>query len=117
MTVEVEIEGQEFTTLNGGPHFKFSEAISFQVPCESRGWVPLFRRRTQGHDPLTLTELCLDTRNMSTMQPINRRRPTAIGSRVPDSVRRHWLASDRNGADRQTPAKLIEGVPAAAPSV
>jgi predicted 3-demethylubiquinone-9 3-methyltransferase (glyoxalase superfamily) len=36
MTVEFEIEGQNFTALNGGPYFKFSEAISFQVPCETQ---------------------------------------------------------------------------------
>jgi len=31
MTVEFEIEGQKFLALNGGPHFKFNEAVSFQV--------------------------------------------------------------------------------------
>ena len=36
MVVEFEIEGQTFTALNGGPQFKFSEAISFQVPCETQ---------------------------------------------------------------------------------
>jgi predicted 3-demethylubiquinone-9 3-methyltransferase (glyoxalase superfamily) len=36
MTVEFEIEGQSFTALNGGPHFKFNEAISFQLPCETQ---------------------------------------------------------------------------------
>jgi len=34
MTVEFEIEGQKFLALNGGPIFKFNEAISFQVYCE-----------------------------------------------------------------------------------
>jgi predicted 3-demethylubiquinone-9 3-methyltransferase (glyoxalase superfamily) len=33
MTVLIEIEGQRFLLLNGGPEFHFSEAISFQVPC------------------------------------------------------------------------------------
>jgi predicted 3-demethylubiquinone-9 3-methyltransferase (glyoxalase superfamily) len=33
MTVEFELNGQAFTALNGGPVFKFSEAISFQVAC------------------------------------------------------------------------------------
>jgi predicted 3-demethylubiquinone-9 3-methyltransferase (glyoxalase superfamily) len=33
MTVTFEIEGQEFMALNGGPHFTFSEAISFIVNC------------------------------------------------------------------------------------
>ena len=36
MTTTFEIEGQEFVALNGGPHFKFSEAISFMVKCETQ---------------------------------------------------------------------------------
>jgi predicted 3-demethylubiquinone-9 3-methyltransferase (glyoxalase superfamily) len=36
MTVEFQLEGQSFTGLNGGPQFKFNEAISFQVYCETQ---------------------------------------------------------------------------------
>lgn len=36
MTVTFEIEGQEFVALNGGPLFKFSEAVSFMVKCNSQ---------------------------------------------------------------------------------
>jgi predicted 3-demethylubiquinone-9 3-methyltransferase (glyoxalase superfamily) len=36
MTVTFEIEGQEFMALNGGPHFKFSEAISLMVKCDTQ---------------------------------------------------------------------------------
>ena len=36
MTATFEIEGQEFMALNGGPLFKFSEAISFIVNCETQ---------------------------------------------------------------------------------
>ena len=36
MTVEFELDGQRFTALNGGPEFTFSEAISFQVSCETQ---------------------------------------------------------------------------------
>jgi predicted 3-demethylubiquinone-9 3-methyltransferase (glyoxalase superfamily) len=36
MTIEFELNGQAFTALNGGPVFKFNEAISFQVMCESQ---------------------------------------------------------------------------------
>jgi predicted 3-demethylubiquinone-9 3-methyltransferase (glyoxalase superfamily) len=36
MTVAFEIEGQSFVALNGGPHFKFNEAVSFQITCEAR---------------------------------------------------------------------------------
>lgn len=36
MTVAFELDGQPFTALNGGPVFKFNEAISFQVICETQ---------------------------------------------------------------------------------
>ena len=36
MTVEFEIDSQPFVALNGGPVFKFTEAISFQIPCETQ---------------------------------------------------------------------------------
>lgn len=36
MTVSFELDGQEFTALNGGPHFKFTEAISLVVHCQSQ---------------------------------------------------------------------------------
>ena len=39
MTVSFELEGQPFTALNGGPVFKFTEAISFQIPCETQAEV------------------------------------------------------------------------------
>ncbi|HEY0708535.1 MAG TPA: VOC family protein [Polyangia bacterium] len=36
MTVVFELAGEELTALNGGPHFKFNEAISLQAMCESQ---------------------------------------------------------------------------------
>jgi predicted 3-demethylubiquinone-9 3-methyltransferase (glyoxalase superfamily) len=36
LTVDFELEGQSFTALNGGPMFKFNEAISLQVHCETQ---------------------------------------------------------------------------------
>lgn len=36
MVVEFELEGQAFTALNGGPLFKFNEAVSFQVTCDTQ---------------------------------------------------------------------------------
>jgi predicted 3-demethylubiquinone-9 3-methyltransferase (glyoxalase superfamily) len=36
MTVDFELDGQAFTALNGGPVFKFNEAISLQVNCETQ---------------------------------------------------------------------------------
>lgn len=42
MVVEFQIEGQEFLALNGGPLFKFTEAISFVVNCETQEEVDYF---------------------------------------------------------------------------
>ena len=36
MTVAFQLEGQEFIALNGGPHFKFTEAISLVVNCDTQ---------------------------------------------------------------------------------
>jgi predicted 3-demethylubiquinone-9 3-methyltransferase (glyoxalase superfamily) len=36
LTIEFELNGQTFTALNGGPAFKFNDAISFQVGCDSQ---------------------------------------------------------------------------------
>jgi predicted 3-demethylubiquinone-9 3-methyltransferase (glyoxalase superfamily) len=49
MTVTFEIEGQEFVALNGGPHFKFSEAISFMVKCETQNEIDeMWEKLSQG---------------------------------------------------------------------
>jgi predicted 3-demethylubiquinone-9 3-methyltransferase (glyoxalase superfamily) len=45
MTVAFEIEGQTFVALNGGPHFKFNEAVSFQVMCDSQDEIDRFWSR------------------------------------------------------------------------
>jgi len=42
LTVEFEIEGQTFTALNGGPLFKFNEAVSFQVFCDTQDEIDRF---------------------------------------------------------------------------
>ncbi len=36
LTVAFELDGQPFTALNGGPQFKFNEAVSFQIPCQTQ---------------------------------------------------------------------------------
>jgi predicted 3-demethylubiquinone-9 3-methyltransferase (glyoxalase superfamily) len=42
MTVAFELAGQSFTALNGGPLFKFNEAISLQINCESQDEVDYY---------------------------------------------------------------------------
>lgn len=51
LTVEFELNGQTFTALNGGPVFKFNEAISFQVNCESQSELDYYwDKLSQGGD-------------------------------------------------------------------
>lgn len=51
MTVAFELNGQKFTALNGGPIFKFNEAISFQVECETQKEVDYFwEKLSEGGD-------------------------------------------------------------------
>jgi len=42
MTVEFELEGQSFVALNGGPEFKFTEAVSFAVGCEDQAEIDYY---------------------------------------------------------------------------
>jgi predicted 3-demethylubiquinone-9 3-methyltransferase (glyoxalase superfamily) len=45
MTVAFELQGQPFLALNGGPLFRFSEAVSFQVFCDSQNEIDYFWNR------------------------------------------------------------------------
>jgi predicted 3-demethylubiquinone-9 3-methyltransferase (glyoxalase superfamily) len=49
MTMGFELEGQKFTALNGGPQFKFTEAISFVVNCETQEEVDHFWEKLSGN--------------------------------------------------------------------
>jgi predicted 3-demethylubiquinone-9 3-methyltransferase (glyoxalase superfamily) len=51
MTIDFEIEGQEFVALNGGPVFTFNESVSFIVECDSQEEVDYYwERLTEGGD-------------------------------------------------------------------
>jgi len=52
MVVAFELDGQRFTALNGGPHFKFDEAVSFVIDCETQAEVDHYwDRLSAGGDP------------------------------------------------------------------
>ena len=48
MTATFELEGQEFVALNGGPLFKFTEAISFVIDCKTQEEVDYFWEKLSG---------------------------------------------------------------------
>ena len=52
MVVSFELEGHSFTALNGGPLFKFTEAVSFQVNCKTQDEIDYYWGRLgEGGDP------------------------------------------------------------------
>jgi predicted 3-demethylubiquinone-9 3-methyltransferase (glyoxalase superfamily) len=52
MIIEFELEGQRFIALNGGPHFKFTEATSFVVNCKTQAEIDYFWKNLSagGHE-------------------------------------------------------------------
>jgi predicted 3-demethylubiquinone-9 3-methyltransferase (glyoxalase superfamily) len=52
MTVSFELDGQPFTALNGGPDFKFNEAVSLEIHCDSQEEIDYYwDKLSQGGDP------------------------------------------------------------------
>ena len=45
LTVDFELQGQRFTALNGGPEFKFDEAVSFLIECEDQAEIDRYWER------------------------------------------------------------------------
>ena len=52
LTIAFELDGQDFTALNGGPVFKFNEAVSFMVNCENQDELDHYwNKLSEGGDP------------------------------------------------------------------
>ncbi len=52
MLVDFELDGQPFNALNGGPDFKFNEAVSFVIPCKDQKEIDSYwDKLSQGGDP------------------------------------------------------------------
>ena len=52
VTVEFELDGQEFIALNGGPHFKFTDGISLSVDCKTQEEVDTYwEKLSEGGEP------------------------------------------------------------------
>jgi predicted 3-demethylubiquinone-9 3-methyltransferase (glyoxalase superfamily) len=52
MTVEFQVESQNFVALNGGPHFTFNEAVSLEIRCDTQEEVDYYwEKLSEGGDP------------------------------------------------------------------
>lgn len=52
MVAQFELDGHAFTALNGGPHFKFNEAVSLQVMCKDQSEIDYYwEKLSAGGDP------------------------------------------------------------------
>src|SRR5512141_2634815 len=58
MTMAFQLDGQEFVALNGGPHFKFTEALSFVVNCESQDEVDHYWGKFPGKSRRVMKGTC-----------------------------------------------------------
>ena len=64
MTVEFQIDGQKFVALNGGPEFKFTEAVSFAVGCKSQEEVDMFWEKLgEGGEEIRIVVNCKSMRH------------------------------------------------------
>jgi len=91
LTVVFELDGQRITALNGGPEFRFDEAVSFQVDCVDQAEVDYFwERLTDGGEE----SMCgwLKDRFGFSWQIVPRRMMELLGDPDPDRAQRAMAA-------------------------
>jgi predicted 3-demethylubiquinone-9 3-methyltransferase (glyoxalase superfamily) len=89
MTVEFELELVPFTALNGGPHFKFNEAISLQVMCDTQTEIDrLWRKLSAGGDEKAQQCGWLKDKFGLSWQIVPSELPELIADRDPDRASR-----------------------------
>lgn len=84
MTVDFELDGQRFTALNGGPHFAFTEAVSFVVHCDTQAEIDRYwDRLSEGGDPHAQQCGWLKDRYGLSWQIVPRELPALLGQGDP----------------------------------
>jgi predicted 3-demethylubiquinone-9 3-methyltransferase (glyoxalase superfamily) len=87
LTVEFTLMGQPFVGLNGGPHFKFNEAISFQIPVDTQAEI---ERLTNALSAVPDAEQCgwIKDRYGLSWQIVPRKLLTLLGDANPARAKR-----------------------------
>jgi len=89
MTVAFQLDGQDFTALNGGPHFRFNEAISLVVNCQSQAEVDHYwSRLSEGGDEQAQQCGWLKDRYGVSWQVVPTALPELLGQPDPEKARR-----------------------------
>ena len=89
MTVAFELDGQEFTALNGGPNFKFNEAISLQVMCHDQKEVDYYwDKLTAGGDPKAQMSGWLKDKFGLSWQVVPKALPELLANPDPEKAKR-----------------------------
>ena len=94
LTVEFTLMGRPFVGLNGGPHFKFNEAVSFQIPVETQAEI---ERLTDALSAVPEAEQCgwVKDRYGLSWQIVPRKLLTLLGDAEPGRARRAFEAMMR----------------------
>ena len=87
LTVEFTLMGRPFVGLNGGPHFKFNEAVSFQIPADTQAEI---ERLTNALSAVPEAEQCgwVKDRYGLSWQIVPRKLPTLLSDANPDRAKR-----------------------------
>jgi predicted 3-demethylubiquinone-9 3-methyltransferase (glyoxalase superfamily) len=89
MTIAFTLDGQELTALNGGPHFRFSEALSLVVNCRTQAEVDHYwARLSEGGDPAAQQCGWLKDRFGLSWQVVPVELPALLAHPDPDQARR-----------------------------
>lgn len=91
MTIAFELAGQEFVALNGGPHFQFTEAISFVVNCETQREIDDLWEKLSRDGGEVQCGWVKDKYGLS-WQVVPRRLPALLGSDDPEASQRAMKA-------------------------
>ncbi len=105
LAVEFTLMGRKFSGLNGGPHFKFNQAVSFIIPCEDQAEVDRYWKNLSavpgrtvrlGEGPLRpLLADCADDAVPASCRPGPRQGRARDGSHAQDEEARHRRARAR----------------------
>lgn len=89
MSVAFQLDGQDFTALNGGPHFRFTEAISLVVNCRTQDEVDHYwARLSEGGDEKAQQCGWLKDRFGVSWQVVPTELPALLGHSDPEKARR-----------------------------